>query len=207
MPKILLKTTRFHNEYQNFFRTFYIFTKIWDLEIFDNEITKQRPSKSGWFWEAQKRKKFEFSKLFKYHWRYFDCERLWCSKLSLLKLPTVKLAISFKQSLLSPRSEIFVKKYEIMRTFNIRYESGRRFHKILGKSSYKSSKWRNEKLKTSVLDGLLHQIQKFSKLHLCYGRNSLAEITHFNINAGLKFPRLGRNLQRKCVSVQFSNNF
>ena len=65
----------------------------------------------------------------------------------------------------------------------------------------------NEKLKTSVSHGPVDQIQKFSKLHFCYERKNLAEITYFNINAGLKFPKLGRNLQRKQVSVQFSQNF
>ena len=53
----------------------------------------------------------------------------------MLKLRAVKLAISFKQFLQSSRSQIFVKKYEIMRTFDIRYENGCFFHKIFGKSS------------------------------------------------------------------------
>ena len=35
----------------------------------------------------------------------------------------------------------------------------------------------------------------------------VAEITYFNINTGLKFPKLGRNLQGKRVSVQFSKIF
>ena len=143
------------------------------------------------------KKKIEFSKFFKYRQRYFDCERLWYSNLLLLKLRAVKLAISFKQFLQSFRSQILVKKYEI---FNIRYENGWFFHEIFGKSRQKSSKWTNEELKTSVLDGPLHQIQKFFKLHFCYDSKNLAEITHFNINAGLKFPKLGRNLQRKRVS-------
>ena len=30
---------------------------------------------------------------------------------------------------------------------------------------------------------------------------------YFNINTGLKFPKLGRNLQRKRVPVQFSQKF
>ena len=153
------------------------------------------------------KKKIEFSKFFKYRQRYFDCERLQYSKLSLLKLPAVKLAVSFKQFLQSSRSQIFVKKYDYMRTFNTRYENGWFFYQIFGKSSQKSSKWTNEKLKTSVLDCLLHQIQKFSKLHFCYDSKNLAEVTHFNINTGLKFPKLDRNLQRKRVSVQFSKNF
>ena len=50
------------------------------------------------------------------------------------------------------------------------------------------------------------QIQKFFKLHFCYESKNLAEITYLNTNTGLKFPKLGRNLQRKRVSVQFSQN-
>ena len=64
-----------------------------------------------------------------------------------------------------------------------------------------------EKLKTSILDGPPDQIQEFYKLHFCYESKNLAEITDANINTGLKFPKLGRNLQRKRVSVQFSQNF
>ena len=56
--------------------------------------------------------------------------------------------------------------------------------------------WANEKLKTSVLDGPSDQIQKFTKLHYCYDSKNLAEITHFNINTGLKFSKPGRNLHK-----------
>ena len=93
-----------------------------------------------------------------------------------------------------------------MRTFDTRYENGWFFIDLV-KSCWKSSKGTNEKLKTSVLDGPSDNIQKFTKLHYYYVSKSLAEITHFNINTGLKYPKLGRNLQRKLVSVQFSQNF
>ena len=62
-------------------------------------------------------------------------------------------------------------------------------------------------MKTSVLEGPSDQTQKLSKLHFCYDSKKLAEITYFSLNTGLKFPKLGRNLQRKCVFVQFSQNF
>ena len=62
-------------------------------------------------------------------------------------------------------------------------------------------------MKTSELDGPSDQIQKFTKLHFCYDSKNVAEITHLNINARLKFTKLGRNLKRKRVSVQFSQNF
>ena len=51
------------------------------------------------------------------------------------------------------------------------------------------------------------QTQKFSKLRFCYKSKNLAAVIYFNINTGLRFPKLGRNLQRKRVSVQFSQNF
>ena len=81
-----------------------------------------------------KRKNFEFSKFVKYGQRYFDSERLWYSKLSFLKLRTVELAISFQQFLQSSRSQIFVKKDEIMRTFDICYENRWLFHRSLLKA-------------------------------------------------------------------------
>ena len=96
---------------------------------------KRRPLKRADVEKRKKEKKNEFSKFFKYCQRYFDCERLWYSKLSLLKLRAVKFAISFKQFLQSATSQIFVKKYELMRSFNIRYEDGWFFHQIFGKSS------------------------------------------------------------------------
>ena len=71
-----------------------------------------------------KREKIEFFEFVKYGQKYFDSERLWYRKLSLLKVPTVELAISFQQFLQCFRSQIFVKKYEIMRTFDIRYKNG-----------------------------------------------------------------------------------
>ena len=70
----------------------------------------------------------------KYGQRYFDSESLRYSKLSLLKLRTVELAIWFQQFLQSSRFQIFVKKYEIMRTFDIRYENGWFFHRSLIKA-------------------------------------------------------------------------
>ena len=70
--------------------------------------------------------------------------------------------------------------YEIMRTFDIRYENGWFFHRSLVKAV--RNRQTNEKLKTSVLDVLSDQIQKFSKLHFYYDGKNLAEITHFNIN-------------------------
>ena len=85
--------------------------------------------------EKRKNEKNKFSKFVKYPEKYFDSKRLWYRKLSLLKLLAVKLAISFKQFLKSFRSEILVKKYEIMRIFNIFYENGWFFHEIFGKSS------------------------------------------------------------------------
>ena len=83
--------------------------------------------------EKRKKKKIEFSKFFNCRQRYFGCERLWY-KLSLLKLRAVKLVISFKQFLQSSRSQIIVKKYEIMRTFKIRYENGCFFIRSLAKA-------------------------------------------------------------------------
>ena len=65
----------------------------------------------------------------------------------------------------------------------------------------------SEQMKTSVLDGSSYQIQKFSISHFSYESKNLAQVTYFNINTGLTFPKLGRNLQRKCVSVQFSQKF
>ena len=59
------------------------------------------------------------------------------------------------------------------------------------------SKWANEKLKTSVLEGPSDQIQSFRQL-FCSGNKNIAKITHFNINTGLKFPKLGRNWQCPC---------
>ena len=161
---------------------------------------KQRPFKSGWFWEALNGEKFEFSKFFKYPQKYFDWERLWYSNLSLLKLLAVKLAVSFKQFLKSFRSEILVKKYEIMRIFNIFYENGWFFHEIFGKSSWKSSKWTNEKLKTSVLDGPLHQIQKFFKLHFCYDSKNLHISIYIQVSNFL-------NLAQICRENAFPCNF
>ena len=81
-----------------------------------------------------KRKNFEFSKFVKYGQRYFDSERLWYSKLSFLKLRTVELTISFQQFLQSSRSQIFVKKDEVMRTFDICYENRWFFHRSLLKA-------------------------------------------------------------------------
>ena len=60
-------------------------------------------------------------------------------------------------------------------------------------------------MKTSVLDR--PSDKTFFKLHFCYDSKNLAKITYFNINTGLKFPKLGRNLQRKRVSVHFSQKF
>ena len=65
------------------------------------------------------------------------------------------------------------------------------------------SKWTNEKLKTSNLDGPSDQIQKLIKLHFCYDSKNLGEITHFNINTGLKFP----NLAEICRENAFLCNF
>ena len=76
------------------------------------------------FEKCKKGKKNEFFEFVKYGQKYFDSERLWYRKLSLLKVPTVELAISFQQFLQCFRSQIFVKKYEIMRTFDIRYKNG-----------------------------------------------------------------------------------
>ena len=53
----------------------------------------------GWFWQMWKGKKFELSKFVKYGQRYFYSERLWHSKLSLLKLRAVELAILALKSL------------------------------------------------------------------------------------------------------------
>ena len=76
--------------------------------------------------------------------------------------------------------------YEIMRTFDIRYENGWFFHRSLVKAV--RNRQTNETLKTSVLDSPSDQIQKFSKLHSCYDSKNFAKYTHFNINTGLKFP-------------------
>ena len=88
-----------------------------------------------------------------------------------------------------------MKKYEIVRTFDIRYENGWFFHRSFVKA-VRNRQRKNEKLKTSVLEGPSdhHQTQKFCKLHFCYDSKNLAEITYLNINTGLKFPKLGRNL-------------
>ena len=72
-------------------------------------------------------------------------------------------------------------------------KSGGFFIRYLAKAVRNRQSEQNEKLKTSVLDGPSYQIQRFSKLHFCYGSKSLAKITHFNINTGVKFPKLGRN--------------
>ena len=85
--------------------------------------------------EKRKKEKKKFFKFVKYPEKYFDSKRLWYRKLSLLKLRGVKLAISFQKFLQSSRSQVFVKKYETMRTFNICYENGWFFHKIFGKCS------------------------------------------------------------------------
>ena len=70
--------------------------------------------------------------------------------------------------------------YEIMRTFDIRYENGWFFHRSLVKAV--RNRQTNETLKTSVLDSPSDQIQKFSKLHFYYDSKNLAEITQFNVN-------------------------
>ena len=56
------------------------------------------------------------------------------------------------------RSQTFVKKHKIMRTFDIRYENGWFFHRSLVKAV--RNRQTNEKLKTSVLDVPSDQIQK-----------------------------------------------
>ena len=103
-----------------------------------------------------KRKKF---------WILWICQIWW--DVSFLKLRAVELAIL----------EIM---YEIMRTFDIRYENGWFFHRSLVKAV--RNRQTNETLKTSVLDSPSDQIQKFSKLHFYYDSKNLAEITQFNVN-------------------------
>ena len=41
----------------------------------------------------------------------------------------------------------------------------------------------------------------FFKIHFCYDSKTLAEITHFNINTSLKFPKLGR----KFIDNRYEN--
>ena len=77
----------------------------WDLEIFDNETTVFFLKKKKLrflvvdFDKYRERKKFEFSEFVKYGQKYFDSERLWYSKLSLLKLQVLELAILALKSL------------------------------------------------------------------------------------------------------------
>ena len=78
------------------------------------------------------------------------------------------------------------------------------FHRSLVKAI--RNRQSSEKLKTSVSGDPSDQIQKFSNFNFADSMN-LAEITYFNINTGLKFPKRGRSLQRKYVSVQFSQFF
>ena len=143
------KITRFHNEYQKFLErpTFSQKSKIQKFLAMKSQPFKKMKKLrfQAADFEKRKREKVEFSKFVKYRERYFDSERLWQSKLSLLKLQGVKLAISFQQFLQGSRSQIFVKKYEIMRSFNIRYENRWFFHKIFRKSRQRSSKGTNEK--------------------------------------------------------------
>ena len=89
------KTNQLHNDYQkySFFLHFY----------------KDLISRNFWQWndslfKSMKKLRFlasdfEFYKFFKYDQKYFDSERLWYSKLSLLKLRIVELAILDLKSL------------------------------------------------------------------------------------------------------------
>ena len=100
--KFYEKTTRFHNEYQKFLE---LPTFSQKTEIKKFLTMKRRPFKKmkklrllDTDFEQRKKKKNEFFKSVKYRERYFDSERLWYSKLFLLKLRGVKLAISFQNS-------------------------------------------------------------------------------------------------------------
>ena len=53
----------------------------------------------GWFWQIYEGKNFEFSEFVKYGQRYFVSKTLWYSKLFLLKLREVKIAILDLKSL------------------------------------------------------------------------------------------------------------
>ena len=105
MPNILRKKLTIFITNIKSTHSFYIFTKIWHLEIFDNETTafflkmKKLCYLASNFDKCGMEKKFEFYEFVKYGQRYFDSERLWYSKLSLLKLRAVELAILDLKSL------------------------------------------------------------------------------------------------------------
>ena len=112
------------------------FSKIWHLEIFDNETTVFfKKWKNYTFWHLILTnlgiKKFWNYEFVKYGQRYFDSERLWYSKLFLLKLPAIKLAILHLKSLWKS-----IKLWEVL--ISVMKTDG--FSKIFGKSSSKSSK-------------------------------------------------------------------
>ena len=91
------------------------------------------------FDKCRKEKKFEFNESVKYGERYFDSERLWWSKLSLLKLRAAELATLGLKSLWKSIK---------MRTFDMRYEHGWIFHRSLVKAvkNRQSKQMKNWKL-------------------------------------------------------------
>ena len=128
MPKILWKNQPFSWRISKVLITSYIFTKIWDLEI----LTMERQSflkkwKNYAFWwlilTNVERKNFEFFEFVKYGLKYFDSERSWYI---LAQITGSRTSYS--------RSEIFVKKYKIIRLFHILYKNGSFFHRSLLKT-------------------------------------------------------------------------
>ena len=91
-----------------------------------------------------------------------------------------------------------------MRTFHIRYEHGWFFHRSLVKAvrNCQSKQMKNLKLAFKMVREI--KCKNFLNFHFCY---DLDKITYFDINAGLKFPKRSRNLQRKRISMQFSQSF
>ena len=80
------------------------------------------------------RKNFKFFEFVKYGLKYFDSERSWYI---LAQITGSRTSYS--------RSEIFVKKYKIIRLFHILYKNGSFFHRSLLKTEIvKVNKWKIE---------------------------------------------------------------